>query len=175
VAITICAKPNPVAGSLCEAPTLACDSTRAMRRPQGGGYRPVACLTARRRRMLEDGCAEKRRFDTLRSQRRNFRKLKSEIGRADDYRMRSMIIAARRNQGNCTSVIAAIRVRVKASMQIGRAAQHKCPEKPCENEHRDKCAPAICWTREDAHCAASFSPLSASGKKFLHEDTTPNL
>ncbi len=75
-------------------------------------------LGARRRRVLENARTEKRRFDPLRSQRRNFGKVNDWDGRADQGRMSSMIVTARRNHRRGATVLDAIRILVDALVQL---------------------------------------------------------
>ena len=92
------------------------------------GGRPTI-LTACRRRVLENACAKKRRFNPLRGQRRNFGKLNGRDGCADQWRMRSMIVTARGDHRRCAVVLGAIRVRMDALVQLRGSAQRKRPEK----------------------------------------------
>ena len=71
-------------------------------------------LTERRRRVCEQMRIKKERPNPGRAQRWNSSKLKNEIRRTDERRLRRMIIAAGRNQRNGASVIAAVRIRVNA-------------------------------------------------------------
>jgi hypothetical protein len=144
-----------VAASLCDAPrTLSGLMTRASRRPDGDDYRCV--LTSRRRRVLEDGCAEKRRFDPLRSQRRNFGKVNRRNGCADQWRISGMIVVTRGDHCRRAAVLDPIRICVKAVMQLRRGTQRERPDKCRENANRNKRASVIYRTRECAHCAATF-------------------
>ena len=64
--------------------------------------------------MREDVRAKKERLDPGRSQRRDLGELNVELRRTDERRMRSVIIAATRNQRNGASMIAAVRISVNA-------------------------------------------------------------
>jgi len=75
-------------------------------------------LTASGRRVLENARAKKRRFDPLRGQRRNFRKLNGRDRCAHQWRMRSVIVVARGDHRHRAIVLNAIRVRVDALMQL---------------------------------------------------------
>ena len=119
--------------------------------------------------MLENACAKKQQFDPLRSQRRNFRKLIGRNGCAEQRHMSSVIVAARRHHRNRAAVIDAVRVCVDALVQLRGSAQRERPEKCHGDKCRDKCAPARCWRRERAHCAAIFRPVCILGKRFLQE------
>ena len=66
------------------------------------------------RRVREDVRAKKERLDPGRSQRRDLGELNVELRRTDERRMRSVIIAATRNQRNGASMIAAVRISVNA-------------------------------------------------------------
>jgi len=101
------------------------------------GGRPTI-LTARRRRVLEDARAEKRRLNPARGQRRNYGKLNRRNGGSDERRMSSMIIITRRNHRRCAAVLDATRVRVDALMQLRGSTQRKRPEKPYGNKRCDK-------------------------------------
>ena len=52
------------------------------------------CSAARGRRMLENACAKKRRFDPLRGQRRNFRNLNARDRETNQRRMGCMIVTS---------------------------------------------------------------------------------
>jgi hypothetical protein len=129
--------------------------TRASRRPDGDDYSCV--LAVRRRRVLEDGRAEKRRFDPLRSQRRNCGKVNRRSRYTDQWRMRGMIVVAGGDHCRRAIVLDAVRIVVEALVQLRGSTQRERPQK----SHRDKCPdkymPAICRVRERAHCAAIFS------------------
>jgi hypothetical protein len=71
-----------------------------------------------RRRVLEDGRAEKRRFDPLRSQHRNFGKVNDWDGCADQRRMSTMIVTAGGDHCRGAIVLDTIRVRVEALVQL---------------------------------------------------------
>ena len=71
-------------------------------------------LTECWRRVREHMRIEEERPNPSRVQRWNSSKLKNEIRRIDERRLRSVIIAASRNQCNGASVIAAIRISVNA-------------------------------------------------------------
>ena len=135
----------------------------------GVWYRRPTILTARRRRVLENACAKKRRFNPPRGQRRNFGKVNDWDGCADQWRMSSMIVTARGDHRRCAVVLGAIRVRVDALVQFRGSTQRERPEKCRRNASRDKCTPAICRTRERAHCAATFRLASALRKEFLQD------
>jgi hypothetical protein len=100
-----------VAALLCDA-QLELLMTRASRRPDGDDYRCV--LTAHRRRMLEDARAEKRRFDPLVSQRRNYGKVNGRSRYTDQWRMSSMIVVAGGDHCHPAIVFDTIRVLVDA-------------------------------------------------------------
>ncbi len=102
-------------------------------------------MTLRRgRRVLENAGAKKRRFDPLRSQRRNFGKLNGWDWCADQRRVSSMIVAARRNHCRCATVLDAIRVCVKALVQLRGRTQRKRPEKRSGDANRNKRPLVIC-------------------------------
>jgi hypothetical protein len=62
--------------------------------------------------------AKKERLDPSRSQRRDLRELNAGLRCPDERRMRSVIIVASRDQCNSASVIATVRIRVNARMQL---------------------------------------------------------
>ena len=128
--------------------------TRASRRPQGDDYSCV--LTARRRRVLENARAEKRRFDPLRSQRRNCGKVNRRSRYTDQWRMRRMIVVAGGDHFHRAIMLEPIRILVKAMVQLRGSTQRERPEKSRENASRNKRASVIYRTRECAHCAATF-------------------
>jgi hypothetical protein len=75
------------------------------------------CLTERRRRVCEDVRAKKEGPNPIRPLSRNFRKAWwCELRLADEWRIPSMIKAASCNQGNRTSMLSAISIRVNARM-----------------------------------------------------------
>jgi len=90
--------------------------TRASRRPDGDDYRYV--LTARGRRVLEDRRAEKRRFDPLRSQRRNCGKVNRRTRYTDQWRMRGVIVAAGGDHCHRAIMLEPIRILVEALVQL---------------------------------------------------------
>jgi len=67
--------------------------------------------------MLENACAKKRRFDPLRSQRRNFGKVNRGNRRANQRHM-CMIIAARCDHRNRATVLDTVRILVDALVQL---------------------------------------------------------
>jgi hypothetical protein len=71
-------------------------------------------LSARRWRVLEDGCAEKRRFDPMRSQRRNFGKVNGRSRSADQWRISGMIVVSRGDHCHGAIVLDTIRILVDA-------------------------------------------------------------
>jgi hypothetical protein len=109
-----------------------------------------------RRRVLEDGCAEERRFDPLRSQRRNFGKVNGRSRSAHQWRMSGMIVVARGDHCRRAAVFDPIRICVKAVMQLRGSTQRERAEKCRENAGRNKRASVIYRTRESAHSAASL-------------------
>ena len=75
-------------------------------------------MLRRRRRVLEDACAEKRRFDPLWSQRRNYGKLNRRNRCANQRHMSRMIVTAGRNHRRCAVVLGAIDILVDALVQL---------------------------------------------------------
>ena len=71
-------------------------------------------LTAHGRRVRENMRAKKERLDPSRAERRDLRELNAGLRRADEGRMRNVIITASRNQCNAASMADAIRVMVNA-------------------------------------------------------------
>jgi len=101
-------------------------------------------LTARGRRMLENGCAKKRRLNPARAQRRNFGEL-NRRGRCTYYRhVNRVIVAARRDHRHPTVVLNTVCILVDALMQLRGSTQRECPDKCGENASRHKRAPVIC-------------------------------
>jgi hypothetical protein len=95
-----------------------------------------------RRRVLEDGGAEERRFDPLRSQRRNVGKVNRRNGYVDQWRVSGMIVAAGSDHCRRAVVLDMSRVRVHALMQLRRSTQRERPEKRHGNKRRKKGTPA---------------------------------
>ena len=98
----------------------------------------------RGRRVLENARAKKRRFDPLRGQRRNFGKLSRGNRCADQRWVSGVIVAARRNHCRCATVLDAIRVCVKALVQLRGRTQRKRPEKRSGDANRNKRPLVIC-------------------------------
>ena len=71
-----------------------------------------------RRRVLEDARAQKRRFDPLRSQRRNCGKVNRRSRYTDQWRMRGMIVVAGGDHFHRAIMLEPIRILVKAMMQL---------------------------------------------------------
>src|SRR5438552_13381339 len=92
-------------------------------------------ILRRGRRVLENARAKSRRLDPARGQRRNFGKVNDWDGCANQWRMSSMIVAARCNRRRHAVVLDTIRVGVDTLVQLRGNTQHERPEK-C---HRDKC------------------------------------
>jgi len=88
--------------------------------------------------MLENACAEKRRLNPARSQRRNFGKLKRLDGCTDQRRMSSMIVAARCDHGRRAIVVGTIGVRMHALVQLRRSTQRERPQKSGGDNSREK-------------------------------------
>ena len=110
----------------------------------GVWHRRPTILGVRGRRVLENACAEKRRFDPLRSQRRNFGKVNDRDGCADQRRMSGVVVAARRDHCRCAVVLRAIGIRVDTLVQLRGSTQRERPKKSCGNANRNKRAPPIC-------------------------------
>ena len=108
------------------------------------------------RRVLEDARAEKRRFDPLRSQRRNCGKVNGRNRYTDQWRMRGMIVVTGGDHCHRAIMLEPIRILVETLVQLRGSTQCERPEKSRENERRNKCAPVIYRTRECAHCPASL-------------------
>jgi len=96
-----------------------------------------------RRRMLENACAKKRRFDPLRSQRRNFGKVNGRSRYTDQWRMSGMIVVARGDHRRRAIVLDPIRVLVDVVVQLRGSTQRERPQKCHGDKCRDKCTPAI--------------------------------
>src|SRR5437763_12000186 len=100
-------------------------------------------LTARGRRMLENACAKKRRLNPAGSQRRNFRKLNGRKRHTDQWRMSSMIVAARCDHCRCAIVLDATCILVDALMQLRGSTERERPKKRSGNEGRDDRSPRL--------------------------------
>jgi hypothetical protein len=96
-----------------------------------------------RRRVLEDARAKKRRFDPLRSQRRNCGKLNARSRCHHQRDMGRVVVAARRNHRGDTAVLDAVRVRMLTLVQLRGSTQRERPQKCHGDKCRDKCTPAI--------------------------------
>ena len=107
-------------------------------------------------RVLENARAEKRRFDPLRSQRRNCGKVIGRNGGADQWRMRGMIVVAGGDHCHRTIMLDTIRILVEALVQLRGSTQRERPEKSRGNANCNKRASVIYRTRECAHCPASL-------------------
>jgi len=79
-------------------------------------------LVERGWRVREDVRAKKERLNPSRAQHRDLRKSKGQFGRADEWRMSSVIIAAGCDQRNRTIVIGAVCISMDAAVQLRRAA-----------------------------------------------------
>ena len=101
-------------------------------------------LSARRRRVFENARAKKRRFDPLRSQRRNFERVNDWGECADQWRMSGMIVAAGGDHCRCAIVLDAIRVLVGALVQLRRSTQRERPEKCRGDANHNERARSIC-------------------------------
>ena len=93
--------------------------------------------------MLEDVRAKKRRLNPARGQRRNFGNLMWRDRRADQWRICSVIVAARCDHRRRAIVLDTIRILVDALVQLRGSTQGERPKKPYGNERRDKSASAI--------------------------------
>ena len=76
------------------------------------------CLSASRRRVREDVRLEKKRFDPLGRQRRDFGKLNGWERSADKRRRASVLVGTGRDRRNCTTMLGTARVGVDALVQL---------------------------------------------------------
>jgi hypothetical protein len=83
-----------------------------------GWHRRPTILTANRRRVREDVRFEEERLNPGRAERWNSSKLGNEIGRTDGRGLYRMLIAASRNQRNCTTMLGTARIRVDPLVQL---------------------------------------------------------
>jgi hypothetical protein len=81
-------------------------------------------LRLRGRRVLEDTSEEKRRFNPLRNQSPNCRKLDDWNGSGDERRNGTVIVAAGSNECYRARVVHAICIAVNAFVQLRRDAQY---------------------------------------------------
>ena len=116
--------------------------------------------------MRENVRAKKERLNPCRTERRDLNELNAGLGRADERRMRPVIIVASRDQRHGARVIAPVRINVNARVQLRRNTQEQRPEKRCGDEGRNKSPVAFFRTRKRAHCAASLSPARLSCKQI---------
>ena len=100
-------------------------------------------ILRRRRRVLENASAKKRRLDPLRSQRRNFGKVNGRHRHADQWRMSSMIVTAGGDHRHRAVVLDAVRILVDALMQLRGSTQRERPEKCHGDANHNKRAPVI--------------------------------
>ena len=100
-------------------------------------------ILGRGRRVLENARAEKRRFDPLRSQRRNFRKVNGRDRCADQRRMSDMIVTAGGDHCRHAVVLYKIRILVHALVQLRGSTQGERPKKSRTNANCNKRAPVI--------------------------------
>ena len=94
--------------------------------------------------MREDVRVEEEWLNPGGGQSRDPAKLANEIRRADQRRLRSVIVAAGRDHGNGTTVLGAVRIGVDALVQVRRCTERERPEKCHSKESGDKYASAIC-------------------------------
>ena len=78
-----------------------------------------------------------------------------------------MIVTSGGDHRHSAAVLDAIRVRMKALVQLRRSAQRQRPEKCQRDETGDQYTTAACWTRERAHGEAIFRPRRELSKRFL--------
>ncbi len=71
-------------------------------------------ILRRRRRVLENASAKKRRLDPLRSQRQNFGKVNGRRRHADQWRMSGVIVTAGGDHRHRAVVLDTIRILVDA-------------------------------------------------------------
>lgn len=93
--------------------------------------------------MLENACAEKRRLNPARSQRRNFGKLNGRHRSTDQGRMSSMVVAARCDHRYRAIVFDATSILVDALVELRGGTQRERPKECRGNANCNKCAPMI--------------------------------
>jgi hypothetical protein len=94
---------------------LRFQSRRVARRATATG---PTCLTASRRRVREDVRLEKKRFDPLGGQRRDFGKLNGWEQSADKRRRASVLVGTGGDRRNCTTMLGTARVAVDPLVQL---------------------------------------------------------
>jgi hypothetical protein len=91
----------------------------------------------RRRSVLENAGAEKRRWNPDGLQRRNLRKLNRGLRRGDKHRRVVLLVLARDYQRDRTLVLTGS-VLVNAFVKLGRDRKDQREEQRCEHSARDK-------------------------------------
>ena len=76
------------------------------------------CLTASRRRVREDVRLEKKRFDPLGGQRRDFGKLNGWEQSTDKRRRASLLVGTGGDRRNCATMLGTARVAVDPLVQL---------------------------------------------------------
>ena len=84
----------------------------------GVWHRRPTILTASRGRVREDVRLEKKRFDPLGRQRRDFGELNGWERSADKRRRASVLVGTGRDGCNCATMLSAIRVGVNELVQL---------------------------------------------------------
>src|SRR5438876_6529554 len=91
----------------------------------------------RRRRMLENARAKKRRLNPAWGQRRNFGELNGRGRCVHQWRFNSVIVAARGDHRHNAIVLDATSILVDALVELRGSTQGERPEKPYGNQCRD--------------------------------------
>ena len=100
-------------------------------------------LSQRGRRVRKDVRVKEERLNPRGRQLRGCREANIKLRRANNRRLRPVLITTRRNQRDRAHVVTAIRVTVNASVQLRRDANEKCPGKRREENGRDNNTRAI--------------------------------
>lgn len=120
------------------------------------------CLGERRRRVLEDARADKRRGDPDRVQRRNERKMKGGNGRDDERRGRRLMMCAGADQRHRAFMPGRVCVGMEELVPVRQNAQRESGEQRCASPARDGSAKerdrrrlklALHWRTPSPECA----------------------
>ena len=117
--------------------TVPLNARRIETRTLRARTRLETCLGERRRRVLEDARADKRRCDPDRVQRRDERKLKSGNGRNDQRRGRGLMMCAGADQRHRAFMLGRLRVGMEQLVPMRQNAQRESREQRRAGPARD--------------------------------------
>jgi len=93
--------------------------------------------------MLENACAEKRRLNPAWGQRRNFGELNGRGRCVHQWRLNSVIVAARGDHRHRAIVLDATSILVDALVELRGSTQGERPKECRGNANCNRCAPVI--------------------------------